>query len=159
MKRKLLALALLVMLCTVGACGTKARPEQSAFKATFSLGSVVEANRQLLLPGSRVSGGSEAGPSEPFTQTSEVMTVQIDPTGTAAFLEAVQSGIQESLVSSGAELLGGGGSASGGPAGDLLEPLHFWYSYRQGEVYGTIHVWGVPGTGTSLVLITTIVES
>jgi hypothetical protein len=158
-KRKLFVIALLIVICSVGGCGTGNGTAQSAFKTTFSLGSLVEANEQLLLSGPRVSSGLEAGPSEPFTQTSEVMTVQVDSANLVAFMEAAQVGIQESLASSGAELLGGGGSASQGPAGDLTEPVHFWFRYREGDVDGAIHVWGVPGTGSSLFLIATIVES
>ena len=158
MKRKLFVVALFIVICSVGGCGIESRTEQSAFKATFSLGSIVEANEQLLLPGSRISSGSEAGSSEPFTQTSEVMTVQVDSSDVVAFMEAVQSGIQESLASSHAELLGGGGSASQDPTGHLTDPVHFFFSYREGEVSGTINVWGVPGRGPSLVLIVTIVE-
>ena len=86
------------------------------------------------------------------------MTVQVDATNAVAFMEAVQSGIQESLVASHAELLGGGGSASREPTGDLSDPTHFSFIYREGEVFGTINLWGVPGAGSSLVLIVTIVE-
>jgi hypothetical protein len=159
MKQKLFVIALLIVICSVGGCGTERGAEQSAFKATFSLGSIVEANQQLLLPGPRISSGSEAGPSEPFTQTSEVMTVQVDPSNVLALMEAIQSGIQESLTSSGAESLGGGGSASGDPTGHLSDLVLFSFGYRAGEVFGTINVWGVPGAGSSLVLIVTIVES
>ena len=158
MKRKLFVIALLIVFCSVGGCGTENRAEQSAFKATFSLGSIVDANEQFLLPGPRASSGSEAGPSEPFTQSSEVMIVQVDSTNAVAFVEAVQSGIQESLTSSHAELLGGGGSASQDPTGHLSDPVRFSFSYREGEVFGTINVWGVPGQGSSLILIVTIVE-
>ena len=158
MKRKATSLLLLILLCSLSGCGAGGEEGQSPFMATFSLGSIVGANEQLLLPGPRVSGGSEAGPSEPFTQTSEVLTVQVDAANTAAFLEALQTGIQDALESSGAELLGGGGSASGGPAGELREPAHFWFSYRQGGIDGIVHVWGVPGTESNLVLIVTIVE-
>jgi len=158
MKRELFVIALSIMICSLAGCGTESRAEQSAFKTTFSLGSIVEVNEQLLLPGPRISGGSEAGPTEPFTQASEVMTVQIDATNVLAFMEGIQSGIQESLVSSGAELLGGGGSASQDPTGHLSDPVYFSFSYREGEVFGTINVWGVPGQGSSLVLIVTIVE-
>lgn len=158
MKRKLFAIALLIVICSVGGCETGSSTAQSAFKTTFSLGSIVEANEQLLLPGPRVSSGSETGPSEPFTQSSEVMTVQVDSTNAVAFMETVQSGIQESLVASHAELLGGGGSASRDPSGYLSDPVHFSYSYREGEVFGTINVWGVQGQESSLVLIVTIVE-
>jgi hypothetical protein len=159
LKRKLFIIALSIMICSLAGCGTESKADQSAFKATFSLGSIVEANQQLLLPGPRASSGSEGGPTEPFTQTSEVITVQVDPTNVVAFIEAAQSGIQESLASSGAELLGGGGSAGQDPAGDLSEPVHFWISYREGGLEGAVHVWGVPGKESSLVLIVTIVES
>lgn len=159
MKQKLFVITLFIMIYSLAGCGTESRTEQSAFKTAFSLGSIVEANQQLLLPGPRTSSGSEAGPTEPFAQASEVMTVYIDATNVLAFMEAVQSGIQESIVRSGAELLGGGGSASGDPTGALSAPVHFSFSYREGEVFGSINVWGVPGAGSSLSLILTIVES
>jgi len=159
MEPKQSAIVLVILVCGLVGCGTGSRAEQSAFRATFSLGSIVGASEHLVLPGARVSSGSEAGPSEPFTQASEVMTIQVDSTNIVAFMEAIQFGIQESLASSQAELLGGGGTASGDPTGSLPDPFHFWFSYRDGAVDGAIHVWGVPGTGSSLVLIVTIVES
>jgi len=160
MKRRGLPILLLCSLAFLSGCrSTEKDAGQSTFKATFSIASMVDANQHYLLPGPRVSAGSEAGPTEPFTQTSEMMTVQVNAANVAVFLEAIQAGIQESLINSGASVLGGGGSASGGPAGALPEPTHFWFSYRQGGIEGAIHVWGVPSTGTNLVLIITIVES
>ena len=159
MKQRLFVIALFIIICGLAGCGTETRAEQSAFKTAFSLGSIVEANQQLLLPGPRVSSGSEAGPTEPFTQANEVMTVQIDAADVLAFMEAVQAGIQESLVGSGAELLGGGGSASLDPTGTLSDPVHFSFSYREDDLFGSINVWGVPGAGSTLSLIVTIVES
>ena len=159
MSQRQVVIVLFILICGLVGCGTGSTAEQSAFRATFSLGSIVEDNQQLLLPGTQVSSGSEAGPAEPFAQTSEVMTVQIDSTNVIAFMEAVQSGIQESLASSQAELLGGGGTTSGDHTGDLPDPFHFWFSYRDDAIDGAIHVWGVPSTGYRLVLIVTVVES
>ena len=137
-----------------GSVGDETPASLSAFKESFALASIVEANEGYLLPGPRVLSGTEAGPREPFIQSQEAMTIQVDPTNISPFMEAIISDINEAITSSGAEYLGWGGGFSPDPSA----MKHFSISYGEDGLYGVINVWGIPGEGTNYHLITLITE-
>jgi len=124
---------------------------QSVFWESFSIGTIVENNEQYLLPGSRQAFGSESGSSEqPFMQKQEEITLQIDPANLPAFLLDVQSDIEESIINSGASIVGRG---SGGVTG-----TSFSISYHEDNLYGVINIWGAQGDGTNYYLLMIIIE-
>jgi len=132
-------------------CGSEVS-SQSTIKEDFTIGTIVEDNAQYLIPGSRELFSSEYGASEePFTQKQEEMTLQIDPADLPVFVAAVQAGIDESIINSGASIVGRG---SGGLTG-----TSFSVQYREDQTYGVINVWGVRGEGTNFFLIVSITES
>lgn len=149
MKKSILILALLILSASLFGCGNEA-PSQSTFKENFTIGTTVEDNAQYLIPGSRELFGAEYGPPVPFTQKQEEIALQIEPTDLPAFLTAIQSGIEESIINSGASIVGHG---SGGVTG-----TSFSIQYRENEIYGVINVWGVRGEGTTFTLIVLITE-
>lgn len=145
------AFALLILSISLFGCRSETTP-QSTFKETFSIGTIVEDNAQYLIPESRELFGSEYGAvDEPFTQKQEEITLQIDPDNLSAFVAAIQSGIEKSIVDSGANIVGRG---SGGVTG-----TSFSIQYREDQTYGVINVWGVRGEGTNFFLIVLITES
>lgn len=124
---------------------------QSAFWDSFSIGKIVENNEQYLLPGSRQLFGSESGSSEqPFTQKQEEIVIQIDPANLPAFLLDVQLNIEESIINSGASIVGHG---SGGVTG-----TSFSISYREENIYGVINIWGAQGDDTTYYLLMILTE-
>ena len=150
--KRLLALCLIVL--SLAGCGTTGKDNlkaHSVFWENFSLGAIVENNQQYLLPGARQVFGAESGSSEqPFTQKQEEITLQIEAADLPAFLQSVQSDIDEAIVNSGANIIGRG---SGGVTG-----TSFSIDYRENEIYGVINVWGVRGEGTKFFLIVLISE-
>jgi hypothetical protein len=159
MKQVALLFAVLIVIGSLAGCGNVDGGTESAFKASFSLGAIVEANKGSLMAGSRISSGTEAGPPEPFVQKHEEMIVQVDPAHGSAFLEGVRSSVEEALIRSGAKILGRGEDARQVSDGEPVDPTYFWFGYSEDAVYGVMHVWGVPGEGTSLTLIALITES
>ena len=140
---------LILVFNLVGCSGVP--PAQSSFKENFTIGTIVEDNVQYLIPGSRELFGSEYGASEqPFTQKQEEIVLQIKPADLSAFVAAIQSGIEESIINSGASIVGHG---TGGVTG-----TSFSVQYRENDVYGIINVWGVRGEGTTFTLIVLITE-
>lgn len=134
-------------------CVSSARNDsapQSAFREGFSIGTIVEGNTQYLSPEPRQLFGSESGPPEPFTQKQEEMIIHIDQADLPAFLSALRSGIEEAIIDSGASIDGHG---QGGVTG-----TSFSISYREGDIYGVINIWGVQGEGTDYYLIMMITE-
>jgi hypothetical protein len=129
-------------------------PEQSTFKQTYAIGSVVEAHTDLLLEGPRTVSGSEAGTRTPFVQSQEIMTLQIEQENVTALMRAIQSDVQDILSNSGATITG-----SSGFDGQADPIAYFSYNYREGPFYGVINVWGVRGIDTQLTLISEITES
>ena len=126
-------------------------PSQSTFKANFSLNAVVENNKQFLLEEARHSSGTESGLQEPFVQSYEEMTIQINPSNVPAFMRAVGSDIEKALIDGDARMLGSEGGTN--------NTEHFSFSYSENEIQGTIHVWGIPGEGTNFTLIALITEN
>jgi hypothetical protein len=159
MKRLAFFFTLLIVICGLGGCGDAGGKEQSAFKASFSLGSIVEANAQVLADGPRVSSGTEVGPSEPFMQKHEEMIVHVDSTNGSSFMEAIRSSVEEALTSSGAKILGRSGDVNQGPGDDPADSTGFSLSYREDTIYGVVNVWGVRGEDTKFILIVLITES
>jgi hypothetical protein len=159
MKRVALLVAVLLVIGSLAGCGNAAREAESAFKAGFSLGAIVKANKGSLMAGSRISSGTEAGPPEPFVQRHEGMIVQVDPAHASAFMDGVRTTVEETLIRSGARILGRGGDARQVADGKPVDPTYFWFGYSEDAVYGVMHIWAVPGEGTSLTLIALITES
>ena len=160
MKNITIFITILITLFGLGSCGIVSREssqvvqEQSDFKQTFSLGTIVENHHELLLEGPHVSSGMEAGPREEFMQIQEEMVIQVDPDNTAALLELIQSDIEELISSSGATIVGIGNWE--------IQPeptAYFSYNYTQDSIFGVINVWGVRGEGNTFVLIVQITES
>ena len=150
MQKSILILSLLILSASLCGCGSEVS-SQSTFKEKFTIGTFVEDNAQYLIPGPRELFGSEYGPSEPFTQKQEEIVFQIEPVDLPAYFTVIRSGIEESIIGSGASIVGQG---SGGVTG-----TSFSIQYRANEVYGTINVWGVRGEGTTYTLIVLITES
>jgi hypothetical protein len=142
---------LLLTVVNLLGCGKAAQAsQQSTFKAKFSLNSVVENNKQFLLEETRYSSGAESGFKEPFLQSHEEMTVQIDPNKVPEFMAAVRSDIEKVLIDSDTRILGSESELNG--AG------HFSLSYRENEITGAIHMWGIPGEDTNFTIIILITE-
>ena len=143
---------LLLTVVNLLGCGKAAQaPQQSTFKANFSLNSVIEKNKHFLLEEARYSSGAESGFKEPFLQSHEEMTVQVDPNKVPEFMAAVRSDIETILVDSDASILGSESESNG--AG------HFSLSYKENEITGAIHVWGIPGEGTKFTIVALITEN
>ena len=146
----MLVLVLIVVSVSLFGCGSEP-PSQSTFKSNFSLNSVIENNKEFLLEETRMSSGAASGLREPFEQSHEEMTIQIDPSNISTFLQAIRLEIGHSLADNNANVLGQetNGNESVG---------FFSYNYSENDLYGTITVWGVPGDGTSYTLIVLITE-
>lgn len=150
MKKLLPTLVLLILSFSLLGCGNKTLP-QSTFKDNFTIGTIVEGNTQYLIPESRQAFSSEYGESEqPFSQKQEEMTLQIEAVNIPKFFTAVRSDIEETLVESGASIVGQGTDGVTGSS--------FSIQYQQNQVYGTIFVWGVRGEETTYTLIVLITE-
>lgn len=151
MKRFIIFLVLGLLSIGVSGCESAA-PVQSTFKANFSLNAIVEANREFLLEEARISSGAETGLREPFVQSHEEMTVQIDPADTSQFFQAIRLNVADELANNNADVLGHGLNGS--------EDIGvFSYSYQENGLFGTITVWGIQGEGTNYYLIAIITES
>jgi hypothetical protein len=147
MKKSIFPIALFLLIMSLSACGSNA-PTESAFKRGFSLNAIVEANGQYLLEEARALSGSEVGGSEPFIQKSEEVALRIDPGNTFEFMEAVRTGIEQTLLDSNARIVG---TETGGND-------HFAFTYTESGLHGTIHVWGVPAENSGFKLIVLITE-
>ena len=158
MKRAAFICTVLLVIGSLAGCGSAGRRTESAFKTSFSLGAIVEANKGSLMAGSRISSGTEAGPPEPFVQKHEGMIVQVDAAHASAFLDGVRTTVEEALIHSGARILGRGGDARQVADGEPVDPTYFWFGYSEEAIYGVMHVWAVPGEGASLTLIALITE-
>lgn len=151
MRRSLLVLTLIILGSSLFACRSSV-PSQSAFKENFSIGTIVAENEQFLIPGGRVLSASEYGSSDdPFTQKQEEIALQIEQEELPAFVIALRAGIEESILDSGASIVGYG---TGGVTG-----TSFSIQYREDELFGVINLWGIRGEGTNFFLIALISES
>jgi hypothetical protein len=149
--KKASILVLLILSINLSGCGSEAS-SQSTFKDNFTIGAIVEDNVQYLIPESRELFSSEYGEADqPFMQKQEEIALKIDSADVTAFTAAIRSGIEKSIINSGASIVGHG---SGGVTG-----TSFSIQYRENEVYGIINVWGVRGEGTNFFLIVLITES
>jgi len=147
----------LVMFCllavSLAGCGVPVKKDassQSVFWDTFSIGKIVEENSHFLIPEARQLFGSEAGPPEPFEQKQEEMMIQIEAANLPAFLAAIQAGIEETIISSSAAIVGRG---SGGVTG-----TSYSISYQENETYGVVTIWGAQGEGTTYYLFAMVTE-
>ena len=128
--------------------------QQSTFKQNFSIGLLVEGHQDLLIKGSRTLSGMEAGPPEPFEQSHEHMTLQVEAKNTPTLMEALRSDIAETINTSGAAIVGSSGSDA------QADPIaYFAYDYREGPFYGVISLWGLRGEETTFIIISQITES
>jgi hypothetical protein len=66
------------------------------------------------------------------------------------FMAAVRSDIEKVLIDSDTRILGSESELNG--AG------HFSLSYRENEITGAIHMWGIPGEDTNFTIIILITE-
>ena len=148
MKKSIL---LLVILClSLAGCGRGDSPIVS-FKGTFTIGTIVEDNKQYLIPEGRQLFSSEYGESNRlFTQKQEEITIQIAAEDAPDFIAAIQSDIEDAVTNSSARIIGNG---SGGVTG-----TSFSIQYLQEQTYGTICVCGILGEGTNFTLIVLITE-
>ena len=83
MRRFILFVVALIVLASLGGCGSAAgieRPSESAFLAAFSLGPILEANEQYLIAKHTSSGDAVSEPPLGFFQKHEVATVKVDET-------------------------------------------------------------------------------
>jgi len=154
MKQFINFITICLLLAGLSGCATFTNNDptsQSVFWESFSIGTIIENNEGYLLPGSRQGFGSESGSSDqPFMQKQEEITLQIEEADLSAFLAAVQSGIDNAIVESGANIAGRG---SGGLTG-----TSFSISYRENDIYGVVNVWGAHGEGTAYYLLVIITE-
>jgi hypothetical protein len=150
-KLRFMFVSLITIVSLFGCRRTTQAFSQSTFKADFSLNTVVENNKQFLLEAARHSSGAESGLQEPFVQSHEEMTIQIDPANVPAFMRAVGSDIEKALIDSDARMLGIEDGSN--------DIEHFSFSYREDEIQGTIHVWGISGEGTKFTIVVLITES
>ena len=79
MKRWVIALTVLTAVFVLAGCRSEAN--ESDFMVGFSLGSILEANKQFLSTQEIASGGTVSGPTRPFFQRREEAIVQIEPSG------------------------------------------------------------------------------
>lgn len=159
MKRLAFFFTLLILIYGLGSCGDAGEDQQSAFKAGFSFGAIVEANAQYLAAGPRESSGAEVGPPEPFMQKHEEMIIHVDSSNASPFMEAIRTGMEEALASSGAKILGRSGGVRQGPGDNPADSTGFSLSYREDAIYGVVNVWGIRGEDTKFILIALITES
>ena len=151
MKKSWLVIIVLIILMSLFGCGRAAPPlSQSTFKANFSLNTVVENNKHYLQEEARHSSGAESGLPEPFLQSHEEMTIQIDPKNVLEFMAAIRSDIEQAIIDSDARILGSEGGSN--------DTEHFSFSYSENEIQGTFHVWGIPGQDTNFTIIVLITE-
>jgi len=141
---------LAVGLVDCGALAKNASASQSVFWENFSIGIIVEENSQYLASETRQLSGSESGPPEPFEQKHEEMALQIEAADLPAFLAALQSGIEDAIIDSGATIVGRG---AGGVTG-----TYFSISSRENDIYGVVNVWGAQGEGTTYYLLAIVTE-
>jgi len=141
---------LTVSLAGCGIPAKNASVSQSAFWEDFSIGTIVDENTQYLVSESRDLYSSESGPPEPFEQRQEEMMIQIEADDLPAFLTALQSGIDEAIIDSGATIVG---RSTGGVTG-----TSFSISYRENDVYGIVNVWGSHGEGSTYYLLAIVTE-
>ena len=86
MNRKVQLLIVVISVFGLVSCGIVSRKtssgeissDQSKFKQNFSIGAILEAHKELLIEGPRALSGMEAGPREPFIQSQEYMTIQVN---------------------------------------------------------------------------------
>ena len=78
--------------------------------------------------------------------------VQIDPPNISAFMQAIRLDIGQSLSDNNANVLGHEVNGN-------KDVGFFSYSYSEGDLYGTITLWGVRGEGTNYFLIVIITET
>jgi hypothetical protein len=154
----MMALVVLVTVCVLAGCGSKVQASESDFMVAFSLGSIIEANKQFLSTQEIASGGTVSGPAQPFFQRREEAIVQVESSNIPAFMEAVQSGIERALTDHGF-LIVGRGSGRQGPGVSPTDLVEFDLRYSDSQVDGIVNVWGVRGQGTGLILIALITES
>lgn len=161
MKRIARLLICVIMAFGLVSCGivgeersSLAQPEQSIFKQNFSIGAIIETHKDLLIEGPLTLSGTEAGPREPFIQSHETMTIQVDPDNASFLFEAIISDLEETLMNSGATIVGSGGT-------DVhADPIaYFSHSYSEGSFYGVVDVWGIRGKENTFIIISQITES
>lgn len=151
MRKSVLVLTLIILSSSFFAC-RRSVPSDSAFKENFSIGRIVAESEQFLMPGSRALYASEYGSADdPFTQKKEEIALQIEQEELPAFNTALRAGVEESILDSGASIVGNG---SGGVTG-----TSFSIQYREDEVFGVINLWGIRGEGTTFFLVVLITES
>ncbi|MCJ7702786.1 MAG: hypothetical protein MUO62_14480 [Anaerolineales bacterium] len=137
MKKSIQILILIATAYSLVSCGISRKitsgettQEKSSFKESFSIGSIIEAHQDLLINGPRTLSGMEAGPREPFVQSHEYMTIQVDSDETTILFESITSDVEEALSNSGATIIGHGGNDA------QLNPVgYFSYSYSEGPIY------------------------
>ena len=162
MKRFFFSIIILIGILCLAGC-INARDESSrVFYTNFSIGEIVDQNKDFLLdsavdssggilPGSRIVTGSEAGPPEPFIQRYEEINFQIGEGDHTRFMLAVKTDIEREIVESGAEIKGYG--QGGGPGSE-----YFSFDYSYDQIYGTIHVWAVRGPESNMNMIALLTE-
>jgi len=155
---KRLAIALIVLASVCGLIGCRSQAGESGFMVGFSLGSIIEANKQFLSSQEVASGGTVSGPAQPFFQRREEAIVQIAPSEIPVFVEAVQGEIEQSLTDLGLKIVGRS-SGQQGPGVSPTDIVEFDLRYSGTQVEGIVNVWGVRGQETSLILIVVITES
>ena len=143
-------MTLIGILLLTGCANSTEEPKREFYK-NFSIGEIVEQNADYLIESSRVLGGSESGPPEPFVQRYEEISLQIDEANQAAFMLAMKTDIEKAIAGSGAEVQGYG---KGGGTGSE----YFSFDYRYDQVYGTIHVWAVKGPESNVNIIVLLTE-
>ena len=160
MNRMARILIFIVIVLGLTSCGvidrttssSEVRPEQSTFKQNFSIGIIVEGHEELLIEAPRTLSGMEAGPREPFIQSQEYITMQVEQENIAALMKIIQFDIQNAIIDSGAEHVGSGGSSQ------FDEIANFSFSYHEGPIYGVINIWAFRGKGTNFAVIAQITE-
>lgn len=153
MKRIFNFVALCLLAVGLAGCGTPAKNtsvSQSVFWENFSIGTIIDKNTQYLVSESRDLSGMESDTGESFKQKREEMMLQIEATDVPAFISALQSGIEETIIDSGATIIG---RSTGGVTG-----TSFSISYYENDIYGMVNIWGAHGEGTTYYLLAIVTE-
>ena len=112
MKRWLFILTISCLWVSLNGCGKTESDGYSSFFNHYSIASSIETNNGLLIRESIPVSGSETGTNTPPYQRQEVMTIQIEKENLPAFISALRADVEDSLISSGADVTGssyGGG--------------------------------------------------
>lgn len=149
-------LALLILLSSVIFMSCRSADESlstppSTFAVEFSLGEIIDANKDLLLAEGIVTGRETSSIPDAFYQLNQEAVVQLDLFDEAIFMQAIRADIECAIIEQ-----ADGINSTG--RGSQDQESYFSNQYNAEEKDGLINVWGVRGLGADFVVIVLIVE-